>query len=94
MSIEVQNLTKIYDGQKALDEVPSIVHVDGTCRVQTVTKEQNYNYYNLIKEFYNRTKVPVLLNTSFNIAGFPIVENFAILEHTVKNSEFKDIYVP
>lgn len=80
--------------QKALDEVPSIVHVDGTCRVQTVTQKQNFNFYNLIKEFYNKTKVPILLNTSFNIAGFPIVENHAILEHTAKNSQFKDIYVP
>lgn len=54
--------------------VPAITHVDGTARVQTVTKNDNGRYYDLIKEFYNITNVPVILNTSFNIAGEPIVE--------------------
>jgi len=54
--------------------VPAITHVDGTARVQTVTKNDNGRYYDLIKEFYNITNVPVILNTSFNIAGEPIAE--------------------
>jgi carbamoyltransferase len=54
--------------------VPSITHVDGTARVQTVTKEENGSFYDLIKAFYAITGVPVILNTSFNIAGEPIVE--------------------
>ena len=62
--------------EKALKKVPCIVHVDNTCRVQTLKKHQNENYYNLIYEFYKKTNVPMLLNTSFNLAGFPIVENF------------------
>lgn len=54
--------------------VPSIVHVDGTCRIQSVTREQNAPYYDLLKEFEKETGVPLVLNTSFNDAGEPIVE--------------------
>jgi carbamoyltransferase len=54
--------------------IPAITHVDGTARVQTVTPEDNGRYYDLIKTFYKITGVPVILNTSFNIAGEPIVE--------------------
>ncbi|MBR7158876.1 MAG: hypothetical protein IKD08_04265 [Alphaproteobacteria bacterium] len=54
--------------------IPSVVHVDGSSRIQTVTKEQNPRYYKLIKDFYLNTDVPMLLNTSFNRAGEPIVE--------------------
>jgi carbamoyltransferase len=54
--------------------VPSITHVDGTARVQTVTREDNGKYYDLIREFGTITGVPVILNTSYNIAGEPIVE--------------------
>ncbi len=80
--------------QKAIDEVPSIVHVDETCRIQTISFEQNKHFYNLINRFYEKTNVPILLNTSFNLAGLPIVEDFKILEWTVKMSEFKNIYIP
>ena len=57
-----------------LDRVPAIVHVDGTARVQTITQEQNPKTYRLLKEFEALTGVPVLLNTSFNVKGEPIVE--------------------
>lgn len=80
--------------QKAIDEVPSIVHVDNTCRVQTLKKEDNKNYYDLIKAFYEKTKVPILLNTSFNLAGYPIVENIEFCKFTAEQSEFKNIYLP
>ena len=53
--------------------VPAITHVDNTGRVQTVNQEQNPRYYRLIKEFEKITGVPVILNTSFNIRGEPIV---------------------
>jgi carbamoyltransferase len=55
-------------------EIPAVIHVDGTARVQTVTRADNELYYELIKEFYQLTSVPVILNTSFNIRGMPIVE--------------------
>jgi len=80
--------------EKAIQEIPSIVHVDNTCRIQTVTKEQNLFYYNLINEFYKKTKVPVLLNTSFNLAGFPIVETLEQAKLVCNNSEFKYLYLP
>ena len=54
--------------------VPAVVHVDGTGRIQTVTKEANGPFYSLIKKFHERTGVPIVLNTSFNINGMPIVE--------------------
>ncbi len=54
--------------------VPSIVHVDGTCRIQSVMAEANKPYYELLKAFDTLTGVPLVLNTSFNDAGEPIVE--------------------
>ena len=74
--------------------IPSIVHVDGTCRIQTVTEEQNYHYYNLIKEFYKCTGVPILLNTSFNLAGDPMVEDISDAIYTLNESELKYLYLP
>ncbi len=56
------------------DRIPAIVHVDGTARVQTVRQDQNPKLYQLLKEFEKLTGVPVLLNTSFNVKGEPIVE--------------------
>ena len=56
------------------DKIPAIVHVDGTARVQTVRQETNDRLYRLLKEFDAITGVPVLLNTSFNVKGEPIVE--------------------
>lgn len=56
------------------DVVPAITHVDNTARVQTVERRVNERYYDLIKAFERRTGVAMVLNTSFNIAGEPIVE--------------------
>lgn len=53
--------------------IPAVTHVDGTARVQTVTAEANPLYHRLIAAFERRTGVPVLLNTSFNVRGEPIV---------------------
>jgi carbamoyltransferase len=57
------------------DEIPAVTHVDGTTRPQTVEKEVNEKYHRLIKEFEKITGIPVLLNTSFNVSGEPIVES-------------------
>jgi carbamoyltransferase len=57
-----------------LKKIPAIVHVDGTARVQTVRENQNPKLYRLLREFEAITGVPVLVNTSFNVKGEPIVE--------------------
>jgi carbamoyltransferase len=75
-------------------ECPAITHVDGTCRIQTVTKEQNKNYYTLIDEFRKITGVPILFNTSFNLAGQPLVETLDDAMATVKNSDINYLYLP
>ena len=55
-------------------KVPAVVHVDGTGRLQTLNHESNGPFYELVDAFYRRTGVPILLNTSFNGPGEPIVE--------------------
>ena len=55
------------------DNIPAVRHVDGTARVQTINREQNAPYYDLLQAFKARTGVPVLINTSFNTRGEPIV---------------------
>lgn len=57
------------------DKIPSVVHVDGTGRLQSVIKEMNPVYHKLIETFYQMTGIPVILNTSFNINKEPIVES-------------------
>lgn len=74
--------------------IPAITHVDGTCRVQTVTREQNENYYDLLEAFYVHTGVPILFNTSFNLAGEPLVETIDDAIRTLENSEIKYLYLP
>ena len=54
-------------------DIPAVTHVDGTGRLQTVSKESNELYYDLINEFYKITEVPVIINTSMNVMGEPIV---------------------
>jgi len=56
------------------DKIPAIVHVDGTARIQTVSEDTAPMLYRLLKEFEALTGVPVLVNTSFNVKGEPIVE--------------------
>jgi carbamoyltransferase len=53
--------------------IPSVTHVDGSARIQTVTRQESPLYYDLIQEFEKLTGVPVIINTSFNVRGEPIV---------------------
>ena len=59
---------------KKPEKIPAVTHVDGTARLQTVSKDINLLFYNLITEFYKITGIPVLINTSMNVRGEPIVD--------------------
>jgi carbamoyltransferase len=57
------------------DKIPSVVHADGTSRVQTVTREQHPGLYRVLNKFFLQTGVPILLNTSLNIKGQPLLND-------------------
>ena len=76
------------------EKIPSIIHIDGTCRIQTVTEEQNPLYYKLIKEFKDQTGCPILFNTSFNLGGDPLVETLEDAIWTLQNSKIEYLYLP
>lgn len=88
MMYAVDALPNVYD------LIPAVLHVDMTCRLQTVTKEENKHYYALISEFNDRTSVPMLLNTSFNLAGDPLVETLDDAIDTLNRSEIEYLYLP
>lgn len=73
--------------------VPAITHVDGTARIQTVSKEMDKDYYQVIKEFYNITGVPMVINTSFNSDGEPIVESEEDAIRSFENNDGIDVLV-
>lgn len=74
--------------------IPSVTHVDNTCRVQTVNKSQNKNYYDLLESFYKKTEVPLLFNTSFNLAGEPLVDTLLDAITTIMRCEINYLYLP
>ena len=75
-NLKVEYMEKIaYVKENWVNIIPAVTHIDNSARIQTVSKEINYKFYSLIKEFYKITGVPVLLNTSFNLNGEPIVCN-------------------
>ena len=74
--------------------ISSVIHVDNTCRIQTVTQEQNEHYYNLISAFEKLSEVPILFNTSFNLGGDPLVETIEDAIDTLKNSDIEWMYLP
>ncbi|MEU6070694.1 carbamoyltransferase C-terminal domain-containing protein [Streptomyces sp. NPDC047082] len=75
------------------DQVPAITHVDGTARVQTVEPDVNPRYHELISHFAELTGVPLVLNTSYNDAGEPIVETPADAVRTFLNTELDHLYI-
>ena len=71
-SFFMEKVFKFKDKYK--DKLPGVVHFDGSGRLQSVSSDVNLKYYNLIKEFEKLSGFPILLNTSFNINGMPLVE--------------------
>jgi carbamoyltransferase len=76
------------------EKIPSVIHVDGTCRIQTVTKDQNEHYHNLIDAFEKLSNVPILFNTSFNLGGDPLVETIEDAIETLKRCDIEYMYLP
>ena len=76
------------------EKIPSIIHEDGTCRIQTVTREQNENYYDLISAWKERTGIPMVFNTSFNLGGEPLVETLSDALWTLQESDIEYLYLP
>ena len=58
---------------KGIKEVPAVVHVDQSGRLETLIRKDNPKYYDLVKSYYKKTKIPIIINTSFNVRGEPIV---------------------
>jgi carbamoyltransferase len=73
------------------EKIPSVVHADGTSRVQTVTKNQHPGLYRVLNKFYLQTGVPVLLNTSLNIKGQPLLNDKNDIEEWEK--EYKTLII-
>ena len=76
-TIEMSNEQKKLFGIDKLNvkrsDIPAVTHVDYSARIQTVSKETNKRYYDLINKFKEKTSIPVIVNTSFNVRGEPIV---------------------
>ena len=77
-----------------INKIPGVCHIDNSCRIQTLKREQNVNFYSVIEEFYNITKIPVILNTSLNTAGMPLVESIEDLLNMMLKSNIDIIYLP
>lgn len=74
LSLSTDYMLLVYPFKKGVQsKVPAVVHVDGTGRLQTVNPSLNPRYYHLIKTYYQKTGIPLILNTSFNVKGEPIV---------------------
>jgi len=75
------------------ENLAAVTHVDGTARVQTVSRKQNQRYYDLIERFGQATGVPVVLNTSFNLKGEPLANTPADAVSTFFRSEMECLVI-
>ena len=73
MNVEQKNLFGIDKLNVKRSEIPAITHVDYSARIQTVAKDTNKHFYDLISKFKEKTGCPIIINTSFNVRGEPIV---------------------
>ena len=76
------------------EKISSVIHVDGTCRIQTLTEDENKHYYKLIDAFEKLSGVPILFNTSFNLGGHPLVEIIEDAYATLNSSKIEYLYLP
>ena len=79
---------------KAKHRIKSVCAIDGTSRIQTVSKKNNKHFYRLLKTFNDMYQVPLLLNTSLNLAGHTLVEDLDDLFYMMKYGNLKYCYLP
>lgn len=79
--------------EEYVDKLPSITHVDNTARLQTVTQESHSHFYELLTEFGKISETNVLLNTSFNIRGFPILSTIEDALYALNNTEMDYVVI-
>ena len=84
----------MYCQEGVAEQIPAIIHVDGTCRIQTVKEHQNPIYYEIIQKFYEETGIPIIFNTSFNLGGEPLVETVDDAIRTLRDSDIEYLYLP
>ena len=82
-----------YAPKVKVDTLPSITHVDGTARLQTVTEESHSHFYELLTEFGKLSETNVLLNTSFNIRGYPILSTIEDALYALENTEMDYVII-
>ena len=82
-----------YAPKVKVDTLPSITHVDGTARLQTVTEESHPHFYELLTEFGKISETNVLLNTSFNIRGFPILSTIEDALYALNNTQMDYVVI-
>ena len=82
-----------YAPKVKVDTLPSITHVDGTARLQTVTEESHTHFYELLTEFGKLSDTNVLLNTSFNIRGYPILSTIEDALYALENTEMDYVVI-
>ena len=78
--------------KEKIDKIPTVLHIDNTCRIQTIPEKQNKMMYNILKIFYKRTNIPMLLNTSFNLAGMPLAGTEEMAEKTMEDSKIDYLF--
>jgi carbamoyltransferase len=76
------------------DKLKNVTAIDGSCRLQSVTKKYNQHYYEFIKTFFDLTKIPLVLNTSLNLPGHTLVETLEDVKFMMLNSNLKYVYLP
>ena len=87
-------MTIAFETKEGKKKIPAAVHqYDGTARPQILKKEVNPELWDLIKKFYNKTGIPALLNTSFNLHGEPIVRTIEDAEHVFSNSGLEVLWL-
>lgn len=79
---------------KAHEVFRGIIHLDNTCRIQTVKESDNKNYFDVITEFKKQTGCPMVFNTSFNLGGDALVETYEQAIDTLNSSGINFIYIP